>query len=63
MLKASRALCLEWFFSAALGRLSESVSGFPTKELGSMTDGEVSQVPKIYLSLTLSRQTFAGSYK
>lgn len=55
LLKASQALCLEWFFSAALGRLSESVSGFPTKELRSMTGGEVSQVPKMYPLLSVDR--------
>lgn len=43
VLKASSAPCLEWFFSASLGRLSESVSRFLTR---AVTDEDVSHVQK-----------------
>lgn len=42
----------EWFFSASLGRLSESVSGFLTR---AVTDEDVSHVPEIYPILSVGR--------
>lgn len=52
VLKASSAPGLEWFFSASLGRLSESVSRFLTR---AVTDEDVSHVPEIYPVLSVGR--------